>query len=674
MNPLLNFTDLPLFDQIKPEHIDPALDVLLANATTAFNAVTAPDFPADWHAMAKVFDVPSRNLGTAWGAVAHLKSVVDTPELREAFNRNIPRMTEFSTIVNSSAELFAKYKAIDPHTLNAEQKRALELAMQSFVLGGADLTGAAKERFAAIQERQSTLSRQFSDNVMDATDAFAYYATLEELAGVPADSIATALAAAKVDGKDGYKLTLKMPCYLPVMQFAKSSALREIMYRAYATRASDQVTGDNVKFDNTELIREILALRQEEALLLGFNNYAEVSVKPKMAESPEQVCAFLRDFAIKARPFAEHDLEELRTYAMMMNINNPQPWDWSYVGEKLKEAKYSYSEQEIKQYFPINKVLGGLFGIAEKLFEIRISPDTAAVWHPCVTFYKIERLTGELVGQFYLDPTARSGKQGGAWMNNVRTREIDIETSKLQTPVAYLVCNFSDGVDGKPAHLTHDDVITLFHEFGHGIHHMLTQVTEGSISGINGFEWDAVELPSQFMENFCWEWDVISSMTEHVDTGLPIPKELFDKMYAAKNFQAGMSTVRQMEMSLFDMVLHMHLSEADFADVQKAIRNEVSVLVPPEWVRTAHTFTHIFTGGYSAGYYSYKWAEVLSADAYAAFEETNSSLETSRRYKQEILEKGASRPAMESFIAFRGRAPTPDALLRHQGMSATIGS
>lgn len=671
-NPLLNFDGLPLFDQIKPYHVDPALDILLADATIAFATVTAPTFPADWDAMAKVFDVPSRKLGSAWGAVAHLKSVVDTPELREAFNRNIPRMTEFGTIISSSKELFEKYAAINPSTLNKEQQRAHQLAMQGFILGGAMLGGAAKERFAAIQERQSTLSRQFGDNVLDATDAFTYTATLEELDGVPADVVATAKAAAEADGKEGYKLSLKMPCYLPIMQFAKSSSLREMMYRANSTRASDQSV--DTKYDNTEIIREMLALKHEEAVLLGFNNYAEVSVTPKMAESPEQVVAFLRDFATKARPYAEADLEELRKYAAEeLFIGQPMPWDWTYIGEKLKETKYSYSEQEVKQYFPINKVLDGLFSIAEKLFEITISPDTAAVWHPCVTFYKIELGNGELVGQFYLDPTARSGKNGGAWMNDVRTREINIETGKLVTPVAYLVCNFSDSVDGKSATLTHDEVTTLFHEFGHGIHHMLTQVTEGSISGINGFEWDAVEMPSQFMENFCWEWDVIKNMTSHVDTGLPIPKELFDKMYAAKNFQAGLGTVRQMEMSLFDMVLHMHLSDKDFMEVQKDIRSEVSVLVPPSWTRSAHTFTHIFTGGYSAGYYSYKWAEVLSADAYAAFEETNSSLDTCRRYRQEILEKGASRPAMESFIAFRGRAPTPDALLRHQGMSATIG-
>jgi oligopeptidase A len=670
MNPLLNFADnhLPLYDQIKPEHIDPALDILLARAKYAFNLITNPAFPADWDAMAKIFDIPSQQLSMAWGTVAHLKSVVDTPELRAVFNKNVPRMTEYGTMVGSSAELFAKYKAIDPATLNDEQKRALHLAVQGFVLGGAELVGADKERFAAIQERQSTLSRQFSDNVMDATDAFAYYATLEELDGLPEDSITTARDAAEADGKEGYKLTLKMPCYVPVMQFAKSSALREIMYRGNSTRASDQAAGDAVKFDNTEIIREILALKHEEALLLGYNNFAEVSVKPKMADSPEQVSAFLRDFAAKAKPFAVQDLANLREHAAVLGINDPQPWDWAYIGEKLKESKYSYSEQEVKEYFPINKVLDGLFGIAEKLFEIKISPDTASVWHPCVTFYKIER-NGELVGQFYLDPTARNGKRSGAWMNDVRTRQINVETNKLETPVAYLVCNFSDGIDGQPAFLTHDDVTTLFHEFGHGIHHMLTQVTEGSISGINGFEWDAVEMPSQFMENFCWEWDVVEKMTAHCDTGLPIPKELFDKMYAAKNFQSGLGTVRQMEMSLFDMVLHMHLSDDDFADVQKAIRDEISVLIPPTWVRTAHTFTHIFTGGYSAGYYSYKWAEVLSADAYAAFEETNNSLETSRRYRQEILEKGASRPAMESFIAFRGRAPTPDALLRHQGMS-----
>lgn len=663
MNPLLCFDSLPLFDQIKPEHIDPALDVLLEKTIAGFAAITAPEFPAEWDAMAKVFDSPSTKLWTAWGAISHLKSVVDSPELREAYNKNIPRMTEFSTMISTSAELFAKYKAMDVSTLDLEQKRALELILQGFVLGGADLTGAAKERFAAIQDRQSTLSRQFSDNVMDATDSFVHYASLEQLDGLPAD----VLDSLRSEGEDSYKLTLKMPCYIPVMQSVKDRAIRHLMYRANATRASDQSTGESIKYDNTNIIKEIVALKQEEAVLLGFNNFAELSIKPKMAESPEQVCSFLRDFAVRAKPFAEADLLELREHGATLGIDDPQPWDWTYIGERLKEAKYSYSEQEVKQYFPITKVLEGLFKIAEKLFEVRITADTAVVWHPCVTFYKIESLTGELIGQFYLDPTARTGKRGGAWMNNVRTREIDIDTQKLQTPVAYLVCNFSDGNDGRPALLTHDDVITLFHEFGHGVHHLLTQVSEGSISGINGFEWDAVELPSQFMENFCWEWDVVSKMTSHVETGLPLPKDLFDKMYAAKNFQAGLGVVRQMEMSLFDMELHM--TAGDFVEVQKAIRDEVSVLMPPDWVRTAHTFSHIFSGGYSAGYYSYKWAEVLSADAYSAFEETNSSPETCRRYKEEILEMGASRPAMESFIAFRGRPPTPDALLRHQGLS-----
>ena len=663
-NPLLNFNGLPLFDQIKPEHVDSALDILLAEATTAFNTITDASFPADWHQLAQVFDVPSERLSRAWGAVSHLKSVMDEPALRDAYNRNIPRLTEYGTMVGSSKELFNKYNSIDVNGLNEEQRRAHFLAMQGFVLGGARLEGTAKERFAAIQERQSELTRKFSDNVLDATDAFTYYATLEELDGLPANNIITAEAAAKADGKEGYKLTLKMPCYLPVMQFAKSSELRALMYKANATRASDQ--GADAKFDNTEIIREILALKQEESVLLGFDNYAEVSITPKMAQSPEEVVTFIRNFASKAKPFAERDLEELRAYAATMGITNPQAWDWTYISEKLKESKYSYSEQEVRKYFPITKVLAGLFNIAEKLFEVQISLDTAPVWHPCVTFYKIER-NGELVGQFYLDPTARNGKNGGAWMNDVRTRQVRTDTGKVETPVAYLICNFPDGVDGHPALITHDDVTTLFHEFGHGIHHMLSQVNEASVSGINGVEWDAVELPSQFMENFCWEWDVVKNMTSHVDTGEHIPKELFDKMYTARNFHAGMGTVRQMEMSLLDMLLHMNTSD-DFMETQKAVRAEIAVLVPPEWVRTVHTFSHIFAGGYSAGYYSYKWAEVLSADVYAAFEETNSSPETCRKYRQEILEKGGSRPAMDSFVSFRGRKPTPDALLRHQGM------
>ncbi|WOI46932.1 M3 family metallopeptidase [Acidovorax sp. BLS4] len=674
-NPLLAPSDLPLFDRIQPSDVAPAVDVLLQRASAALETVTAPDFPARWESIAQVLDVATEALGRSWGAVSHLNSVADTPELRAAYNEALPRVTEFWTRLGADERLYAKYKAIDPQTLNTEQRQALRNAVRNFVLSGAELQGPARERFAQIQERQAELSQKFSENALDATDAFAYYAREDELDGLPDDVKQAALAAAQAEGKAGYKLTLKMPCYLPVMQFARSSALRETLYRAYVTRASDQAEGDAKRFDNSALIREILALRKEEAQLLGYANFGEVSVVAKMADSPQEVIDFLRDLARRARPYAEKDVADMREFAAKdLGIADPQAWDWPYISEKLKEARYAFSEQEVKQYFTAPKALAGLFKIVETLFEVAIRRDSAPVWNPAVEFYRIERGT-ELVGQFYLDQPARNGKRGGAWMDDVRTRWLRPDTGKLQTPVAHLVCNFAEGVNGAPPLLTHDDVITLFHEFGHGLHHMLTQINERDVSGISGVEWDAVELPSQFMENFCWEWDVLKHMTAHVETGEPLPRALFDKMIAAKNFQSGMGTLRQIEFALFDMLLHTsHDPSQDFMPLLAQVRSEVSVLTPPAFSRTAHTFSHIFAGGYAAGYYSYKWAEVLSADAYAAFEETAGadglpSAETGRRYRQAILEAGGSRPAMESFKAFRGRAPSLDALLRHQGMA-----
>jgi oligopeptidase A len=676
-NPLLDNSGLPLFDRIAPEHVAPAVDELLAAAEQALEKVTAADFPADWKAIARTLDVATERLGMAWGAVSHLNSVADTPELRAAYNAALPRVTEFWTRLGSDERLYAKYKAIDPASLNAEQKQAHKNALRGFVLGGAELQGAAKERYAAIQERLAEITQKFSENTLDATDSFALYVSEEQLRGVPADVVQATRDAAQKEGKEGHRLSLKMPVYLPVMQFADSSALREQLYKAHVTRASDQAPEDARHFDNTPLMQEILALRQEEARLLGFDNYAQVSVVPKMAESPEKVIGFLRDLAVKARPFAEQDLADLREFAAnALGITGPlNAWDVPYLSEKLKEARYSFSEQEVKQYFTAPKVLAGLFKIIETLFEVTIRADQAPVWHPAVAFYRIER-DGKLVGQFYLDPPARAGKRGGAWMDDVRGRWQRPDTGVLQTPVAHLVCNFAEGVNGQPALLTHDDVITLFHEFGHGLHHMLTQVNERDVSGISGVEWDAVELPSQFMENFCWEWSVLRHMTAHVETGEPLPRALFDKMLAAKNFQSGLQTLRQIEFALFDMLVHSeHDPAQDFMPLLRQVRDEVAVMQPPGFNRMAHTFSHIFAGGYAAGYYSYKWAEVLSADAYAAFEETAAedgtpSVETGRLYRQAILEAGGGRPALESFKAFRGREPSLDALLRHQGMVA----
>ena len=673
-NSLLDFSDLPLFDRIQPEHVSPAVDALLVEAQAALEKVTGSDFPANWNSISAALDVATEKLGRSWGAVSHLNAVADTPELRAAYNAALPVITEFYTRLGADERLYAKYKAIDVSTLNAEQKQAHKNAMRNFVLSGAELVGVAKDRFAKIQERQAELSQKFSENALDATDAFAYFASESELAGVPQDVVETARELAKAEGKDGYKLTLKMPSYLPVMQFATSSALREVLYRAYSTRASDQAPAEFSKFDNSAVISEILALRLEESKLLGYNNFGEVSVVAKMAKSPAEVIAFLRDLARRARPYAEKDVADLRAFAAEhLSLSDPQPWDFPYIAEKLKEARYSFSEQEVKQYFTAPKVLAGLFKIIETLFEVAIRKDEASVWKPGVQFFRMER-AGQLVGQFYLDQPARTGKRGGAWMDDVRARWLRPDTGLLQTPVAHLVCNFADGVGGKPALLTHDDVTTLFHEFGHGLHHMLTQINERDVSGISGVEWDAVELPSQFMENFCWEWDVLKHMTAHVETGEPLPRALFDKMLAAKNFQSGMQTLRQVEFSLFDMLLHTsHNPTADVMNLLNEVRQEVAVIKAPPYSRTAHTFSHIFSGGYAAGYYSYKWAEVLSADAYAAFEEATKQgkpqVETGRKYREAILEAGGSRPAMESFKAFRGREPSIDALLRHQGMA-----
>ena len=679
-NPLLASTGLPLFDQIRAEHVGPAIDQLIAHASAALETVTAPDFPADWNALATTLDTATEALGRAWGAVSHLSSVADTPELRAAFNAALPVVTEFWTRLGADERLYAKYKAVDVQTLNAEQRKAHANALRSFVLSGAELQGAAKERFAAIQERSAALAQKFSENTLDATDRWAYYATAEEMQGIPADVQQAARTAAQAEGKDGFKLTLKIPCYLPVMQFATHSSLREKLYRAYVTRASDQAEGDGQQYDNRPIIEELLALRHEEAQLLGYANFGEVSLVPKMANSPQEVITFLRDLAQRARPYAEKDVQDLRQFAREhLGLSDPQPWDWTFIAEKLKEQRYAFNEQEVKEYFTAPKVLAGLFKIIETLFDVAIVPDQAPVWHPAVQFYALQR-NGQTIAQFYLDQPARTGKRGGAWMDDVRSRWQRPDNGQLQTPVAHMVCNFADGVDGQPALLTHDDVITLFHESGHALHHLLTQVTEKDVSGINGVEWDAVELPSQFMENFCWEWDVLRHMTAHVKTGEPLPRALFDKMVAAKNFQAGMQTLRQVEFALFDMLLHTQAAPSgDYLTLLQQVRDEVAVLPTTPYNRSTNTFSHIFAGGYAAGYYSYKWAEVLSADAYAAFEETHNpdgshSRATGQKYLHEILERGGSRSALENFTAFRGRAPQLDALLRHQGMAEPISA
>ncbi|MDL2337276.1 MAG: M3 family metallopeptidase [Pseudomonadota bacterium] len=686
-NPLLRSDGLPAFDEIRPEHVQPAIDALLATTDEALERAVGSDTPADYDAVSAVLDTAVERLRFVWGAIGHLNAVADTPALRAAYNDALPKVTEQSSRHAADERLYAKYKAIaqssggagSAHHLSPARQQALSNAMRDFVLAGAELQGEAKQRFQRLQELQAELSQKFSEHVLDATDGYAYCASAEELVGVPADAREASKTAAEAEGKPGHKVTLHFPSYFPVMQYGENRALRERLYTANATRASEMGPTDQ---DNSEVMRELMLLRQEEAQLLGYVSYADVSLVPKMAASPRQVMDFLRDLARRARPHAQRDLAELREFARTeLGLDDLQAWDVPFASEKLKEARYAFSDQEVKQYFTEPKVLEGLFRIIETLFEVTIRPDSAPVWHPSVRFFRIERPAApgsdgpaELVGQFYLDPYARPGKRPGAWMDEVRGRWARPE-GRLQTPVAQLVCNFTPPLPSKAALLSHDDVTTLFHEFGHGLHHMLTQVNDIGVAGISGVEWDAVELPSQFMENFCWEWDVVKRLTAHADTGESLPRELFDRMLAAKNFQSGLQTLRQVEFSLFDMRLHAEPgSEKRIEELLDEVRDEVSVFKPPAFNRFQHSFSHIFAGGYSAGYYSYKWAEVLSADAWAAFEETAQAggvlnVETGRRYRQAVLEAGGSRPAMESFKAFRGREPSIDALLRHQGMA-----
>jgi oligopeptidase A len=683
-NPLLDFSDLPRFDAFAPEFVTPAIDTLLAECREVVARLEASTDTVSWTSFVEPLEQATEKLGRAWGVVGHLNAVVDTPELRAAYNENQPKVTEFWTALAQNPALFEKYKALKDSAefaaLTPARRKIIENALRDFHLGGADLPEEKKTRFAAIQERQAELATKFSENVLDATNAYELIVEDEaRLSGLPDDARQAARASAEKAGKPGYRFTLHFPSYFPVLQYADDRALRETIYRDNATKASE--LGARPEWDNTALITELLQLRQEEAQLLGYNNYAEVSLVPKMAETPQQVIDFLEDLAQRARPFAEKDLEEVRAFAKAeLGIAKLEAWDLAYASEKLRQKRYAFSEQEVKQYFPEHKVVDGLFRLVEKLFSVRIAPDSAPLWHKDVTFFRIER-DGRLIGQFYLDLYARTGKRGGAWMNDARGRRLAGEA--VQTPVAYLTCNFTEPavVDGKPrpALFTHDEVNTLFHEFGHGLHHMLTQVDELGVSGISGVEWDAVELPSQFMENFCWEWDVLQNMSAHIDTGAPLPRALFDKMTAAKNFQSGLQMLRQVEFSLFDMHLHYDYDPRGSRSVQDVlddVRKRFAVMIPPAFNRFQNSFGHIFAGGYAAGYYSYKWAEVLSADAYSAFEEASGSgdeehlAEAGRRFLEEILSVGGSRPALESFKAFRGREPEIDALLRHSGMTA----
>jgi oligopeptidase A len=678
MNPLLDFSGLPRFDTIRPEHVGPAIDTLLADAEAAVKHAETVS-PVTWDSFVVPLDDATEKLWRAWGQVNHLQGVLHSPALRKAYNDNLPRITRFSSAIGQNLALFSQYRALadatDLATLDTARAKTLDNALRDFRLGGAELPDEAKARFAAVREELASLSAKFSENVLDATDEYEFWIKdKQHLSGLPAEVVAACRAAAKADGEPGWKFTLQMPCYLPVLTYADDRPLRETLYQAYAVRASE--TGDE-KLDNTPLIEKILSLRAELAQLLGFASYGEYSLATKMAQSPQDVMAFLRDLAARALPHARQDRAELEAFARdELGMDTVEPWDVAYVSEKLKQARYSFSAQEVKQYFTEDTVLSGLFAVIKSLYGVDVVADTAPTWHPDVRFYRLQNADGALVGQFYLDLYAREGKRGGAWMDDCRNRRHRADgeqTRAVQTPLVYLVCNFGKGVDGQPATFTHDEVITLFHEMGHGLHQLLTEVGELSVAGINGVEWDAVELPSQFMENFCWEWEWLQRLTRHAVSGAPLPRALFDKLIAAKNFQSGMQTVRQLEFALFDMELHSRFDPAQdtVLALLERVRDEVAVNRPPNWHRFPHSFGHIFAGGYGAGYYSYKWAEVLSADAYAAFEEAPDQLaQTGARFRAEILSRGGSRSALENFTAFRGRAPSIDALLRHNGMAA----
>jgi oligopeptidase A len=672
-NPVLNRKSLPLFDQIEPDHISPAIESMLKEANALIESLKKMSSTVSWENFVEPIEIITEKISRAWGQIEHLNAVVNSDNLRKAYNDNLIKLTDFYTNLSQDESLYKKYQSLKDSeafkSLTSSQKRIVDNVLRDFKLGGAELNETDKKKFKTIQEKLAKLSTQFEENILDATNEFSIFVDhLDELAGIPEENIKKAYAEAKEDKKEGYKFTLHFPSYLPVMQYADSRSLREKLYHAYATRASELVSA---RFDNTKLIEEILALRYESSKLLGFKNFTEMSLVTKMAKSSEEVVSFLMDLANKAKPFALKDMDELKSFSKTLNIEKLEAWDIAYVSEKLRQAKYSFSENEVKQYFPEHRVLKGLFKVVETIFNLKIIKSDAPTWHKDVSFYSIKNENDELIGQFYFDLYARNHKRGGAWMDEAISRyKNSLESSH---PVAFLTCNFSSPSDKNPALFSHDDVITLFHEFGHGLHHMLTRVDDYSISGIKGVEWDAVELPSQFMENFCWEWDVVKHMTEHVDNKNPLPKTLFDKMIEAKNFQSGMQTLRQIEFSLFDIRLHTEYSDQNKInplELLETIRDEIAVVRPPSWNRFPNSFSHIFAGGYAAGYYSYKWAEVLAADAFSLFEEEGIlSSHAGQKFQDEILSKGGSRPAMDSFIAFRGREPSVDALLRHNGMA-----
>ncbi|MCK5875028.1 MAG: oligopeptidase A [Alcanivoracaceae bacterium] len=673
-NPLIDYTGLPPFSEIRPEHVQPAVEQLIAAGRAKIEEVLAKgDF--SWAGLVATLDEEDERLGKAFGPVGHLNGVAQNPALRDAYNACLPLLSEYGTEVGQNEKLYAAYQALrdsaEYGTLNEAQQKDLDNTLRDFRLSGVSLAAEKKAEYMEVAKRLSELTSTFSDNVLDATQAWRKHVTDESLlAGLPDVARAGAADRAKEENLEGWLLTLDFPCYYAVMCHATNRELREEMYRAHVTRASE--TGpDEGKFDNSAIMDEILALRQKEAELLGFASYAEASLETKMARNIDEVVGFLQDLAVKAKPQAEQELAELRNFAAEQGAGELQPWDMTFWSERLREARFSISEEELRPWFPAERVISGMFAIVERVFGIQIrSRDGVDSWHKDVRFYDVIDNGGEVMASFYLDMYARTGKRGGAWMDDCLGR-VRHKDGKLQTPVAYLTCNFAPPAGGKPGLLTHDEVVTLFHEFGHGLHHMLTEQEVPGVSGISGVAWDAVELPSQFMENWCWTEEGVAMLSAHYESGEPLPRDKLDKLLAAKNFQSAMGMLRQLEFSIFDMKIHAGLNGKTIAQVLAEVRDEVAVIKPPAFNRFQNSFSHIFAGGYAAGYYSYKWAEVLSADAWSKFEEEGVfNPETGRAFREKILAKGGSREPMELFVDFRGREPSVEPLLRHSGIAA----
>ena len=675
-NPLLTPHTLPPFNDIRPEHVEPAVKKRLADSRrTVDEVVKQGDYR--WQALVRPLDNSGEAISQTWSPISHLNSVTNSPELRAAYQASLGELSAYGTWFGQHQGLFNAYQALrdsdEYASLDVAQKRAIDNTLRDFTLAGVNLPEEKKKRFGDIRARLSELSNQFSNNVLDATQAWHLDVERERLAGLPDSALDMLKANAEAKGVEGYRITLDFPCYFPVISYAEDRSLREEVYTAFVTRASD-IGPSAAQYDNSAVMSEIVALRQEMAALLGFNTYADLSLATKMAASPAQVIDFLNDLAARARPQAEAEFSGLQQFAQQqLGLDVLAPWDITYASEKLREQRYAISQEALRPYFPAHKVIDGLFGVVNRLYGLTFRERTdVAVWHPDVRYFDVVEHSAPIAG-FYLDLYAREGKRGGAWMDVCRTRR-RLDDGTLQLPVAYLVCNFTRPVGDRPALFTHDEVTTLFHEFGHGLHHMLTQQEVSDVSGISGVAWDAVELPSQFMENFCWEREGLDLIASHVDTGETLPQALFEKLVAARNFQSAMIMMRQIEFSTFDFRLHHELSAPSVDDIQRLlddVRSTSAVVPQAPFNRFQHSFSHIFAGGYAAGYYSYKWAEVLSADAYSAFEETSLfDRATGQRFRQEILEKGGSEDAAALFYNFRGRAPRIDALLRHSGIAA----